>query len=64
MGSNDRRMIHALKNKKKNINRELGKLYDKKRSVLSQILKLEEAKINLKIKLGLLRTKQKKIKKG
>jgi len=57
-------MIHALKNKKKNINRELGKLYDKKRSVLSQILKLEEAKINLKIKLGLLRTKQKKIKKG
>ena len=55
--------IHILKIKKKNINRELSKLYLKKKSLLNQIKTLEEAKVNNKIRLHALKNKQKKVRK-
>lgn len=55
--------IHALKIKKKNLNRELGHLYDKKRSILYQLIVLEEVKTNLKIKLDSLKLKRDHLKK-
>lgn len=40
--------VHALKTKKKNINKQLGLLYSKKLKLNKQIKELEEAKVNLK----------------
>jgi len=57
-------MILALKSKRKNVNRELGKLYEKKRNLLNQILKLEETKLNLKIKMTMLKIKRVKQQRG
>ena len=50
--------IHKLKHKRKNISKELGKLYTKKRSLLVQIGNMEEAKLNNKIAIN--REKEKK----
>ena len=52
--------IHKLKDKKKNINRELGRLYVKKRALLNSLKELEEAKLSNKIRLEILRSKKKK----
>jgi len=52
--------IHYLKDKKKNVNRDLGQLYSKKRDLITQINRLEEAKLNLKIRLSVLREQQKR----
>lgn len=51
--------IHYLKEKKKNVNRELGKMYTRKRDLIVKIAKCEEAKTNLKIRLDTLRAQQK-----
>lgn len=52
--------LHKLKEKKKNISRELGKLYTKKRTIVKQIDVLEEAKLNNKISIQNQKEKQKK----
>jgi hypothetical protein len=52
--------IHKLKDKKKNINKELGFLYDKKRKVIANIKVLEEAKLVIALKIDTLRHKNKK----
>jgi len=51
--------IHYLKEKKKRINRELGKLYTKKIALKKSIDTLEEAKLHNKTLLASLKLKAK-----
>jgi hypothetical protein len=54
--------IHSLKQKKKNISKQLGLLYTKKRFLQTKIKELEGAKINVKIQIQILRDSKKRVK--
>jgi len=54
--------VHILKEKKKNINRELGKLYTEKRNLSTKIEEMEKAKLNNKVLIDINREKTKKVK--